>query len=189
MQKKVADVEIAMIDATAVHAPGHLGDAADQRMLPGRWRRARRPVTAVIFETDGIGQFLGNDEGMLARRINATLGESHGGHAGDADFGQSAQCTVFVASAKHWRPQADEIFNDLRPADATVNLDEITAPGNLDTQRAPRLEFAKNLALQRLDRSVRVTPGPQGIERRRKPNRCTHGRSARIMSAARSALL
>jgi hypothetical protein len=64
VQQEVADVEIAMVDAAAVHAPRHLGHAPDQRALESRRRRHGAPVAAEILEADGGREFFGDDEGL-----------------------------------------------------------------------------------------------------------------------------
>ena len=83
VEKKVTDVKIAVIDPAAVHAPGHLGNAPDQRALPCRQRRILRPIAAMVFEADRACQLFGNDEGMLPRGIDTALSKGHRRHAGD----------------------------------------------------------------------------------------------------------
>ena len=56
-----------------------------------------------------------------------------------------------LTSAKHWRLGREQIFGDLAPADATVDLNEVSASLYLGTQRAAAFQLAVDLTVETLD--------------------------------------
>jgi hypothetical protein len=164
MQQEVADVEIAMIDAAAMHAPRHLGHAPDQRALESRRRRYGAPVATEILEADGGREFLGNDEGMPPCRVAAALGEGHGAHRVDAEGRESLQRTPFIAGAKHRQAAGQQVLENLKPADAAMDLDVVAATGDLGAQGTAPFERAQHLALQVFDGGEGILSGPVRTE-------------------------
>jgi hypothetical protein len=110
MQQKVADVEIAMIDAAAVHAPRHLRHAPDQRALESRRWRHGAPVAAKVFEADGGCEFFGDDEGLPPCRVAATLAEGDGAHGIDAEGREPLQRAPFIAGAEHRQAAGQQVL-------------------------------------------------------------------------------
>ncbi|MCY1438364.1 hypothetical protein D9M71_545580 [compost metagenome] len=101
---------------------------------------------------------------MLARRIAAALAIGHRGHGRHRGLVQTLQGLLLLAGAEHRQLGGAEVLDDLAPADATVDLDEVAAPVDLGTQGAAAFQFAVDLALQALDLDEGVLAGPEGFE-------------------------
>ncbi|MNM57030.1 hypothetical protein D3C81_682170 [compost metagenome] len=154
-----------MVDPGAVHAAGHLRHFGDQRALEA-WRgRLLDPVDAEIFQADGRRQLLGDDERMLGGRVAAALTIGDCGHGRHADFVQALDGLPFLAGTQHRQLGAEQVLEDLAPADAAVDLDEKALASHFGTQRAAPFQLAIDLALQRLHGIEGITPGPQALER------------------------
>ena len=93
-----------------------------------------------------------------------SLAIGHRGHGRHADFLEALYGSPFLAGAKHRRLGREQVLGNLSPADAAMNLDEVTAPGNLGTQRAATFQFPVDLALQTLDLFEGVLALPQAFE-------------------------
>ena len=124
---------------------------------------------------------------MLPRRIADALAVGDRGHGRYAGLVQAPDGLPLLARAEHRELGGEQVLGDLAPADATVDLDEVAAPVDLGAQGAAPLQFAVDLALQRLHRLERVAPAPQALERlfQHQP----HEASPRIRSAARCGML
>ncbi|MNG05955.1 hypothetical protein D3C84_891720 [compost metagenome] len=124
---------------------------------------------------------------MLLRRIAATLAESHGSHGRHAHLMQALDGRPLLAGAEHGRLGGEQVLDDLAPADAAMDLDEVAPALHLGAQGAAAFQLAIDLALQRLHLGEGVAPGPEALEGFLQHE--LHGRSARITSAARCGML
>src|SRR5690606_15406876 len=95
----------------------------------------------------------------------AALAISHCGHGRHADFMQALDSLPFLAGTQYRQLGAEQVLEDLAPADATVDLDEEPLARHLGTQGATPFQLAVDLALQRLHGIEGITPGPQALER------------------------
>ncbi len=152
VQQEVADVAVAVIDPGAVHAADHLRHFGDQRALEARLPAAAGPSSRVqLLEVGGRRQLLGDDEGVLRRRIAAALAIGHRGHGRHAGLGQALDRPS--TPGRRRAPAAlarEQVLDDLAPADAAVDLDEVAAPVDLGAQGAAPFQLAVDLALQGL---------------------------------------
>ncbi|MOA00225.1 hypothetical protein D3C78_1195770 [compost metagenome] len=160
----MADVAVAVVDPGAVHAADHRGDPLDQRALEPRLGRGGEPVEAEVFQADGGRQFLGDDERVLGRRIAAALAEGHGGHGRHAGRGEALDGGPLLGGAEHRQLGAEQVLDDLAPADAAVDLDEVAAPGDFGAQGAAAFQLAVDLAVEALDLGEGVLALPQRLE-------------------------
>ncbi|MCY1439137.1 hypothetical protein D9M71_553580 [compost metagenome] len=125
---------------------------------------------------------------MLPGRIAATLAVSDGGHGRHPDFMQALDRPPFLAGAEHRQLGSEQVLEDLAPANAAVDLDEVATPFDFSTQGATAFQLAVHLALQALHGIEGIAPGPQAFERLGQYQ--FHLRSgARITSAACSGML
>src|SRR5690606_10572991 len=116
----------------------------------------------------------------------------HGGHAGG---GQPLDGRPFLAGTQNGGLQGEEILEDLPPANAAMDLDEIASPRDLGAQGAAPLQFAVHLTLQTLHFDEGILASPEGFEgfaekqfHHYSGRRRAQGRCARMMSAARSGM-
>src|SRR5690606_27029650 len=65
---------------------------------------------------------------------------------------------------EHWRLGRKQVLGNFTPTDAAMNLDEITAPVDFDTQGATAFQLTINLAFQLLDLDEGVLALPKGLE-------------------------
>ncbi|MNJ51151.1 hypothetical protein D3C77_464480 [compost metagenome] len=171
-----------------MHHPGHARHFSNQCTLQAHWRWLLDPVDTEVFEADGWRQFFSNNERMLRGRIAAALAIGHRSHGRYANFMQTRNRLPFLASAQHWQLGSEQVLEDLTPADATVDLDEVATPLDFGAQGATAFKLAVYLALQALHGIECIAPSPQALERLGQYQ--FHLRSwARITSAACSGML
>jgi hypothetical protein len=127
------------------------------------------------------------DEGMLPGGIAAPLAVGHGGHGADAQFGQAPYGTPFVAGAQDGQAAGQQVLEDLAPADAVMDLDEIGPVGDFAAQGAAAFQLSEHGAAQFLHGGEGIPVPPEGVERGGQEE--LHGAVARMMSAARSCRL
>ena len=122
--------------------------------------------------------------------IGAAFSKSDAVHGIDAELRQPPDRPPLVAGAEDRQPQAEQVADDLTPADAAMDFDEVTAAGHFGAQGATRFQFAENLAAQFFHSDEWIVARPQRAERfAENQRRFAHTPAPRIRSAARSALL
>src|SRR5690606_29419199 len=165
VQQKVADITVAMVDPGAMHVAGHLRHTLDQGSLEARRWRLLQPIGSEIFKADRRRQLLGDDEGMLSRRIGTPLAEGHGRHGGYASVGEPLNGGPFLTSPDHGGFQGADVLKYLAPANATMNLDEIATPLDFSAQGATTFQLAVDLALQLFHFGKGIFALPKRFER------------------------
>ena len=131
VQQKVAQIQIAMIEAGGVHAPRHLGHARGQRAPCGRCQRRPGEIEALRR-----CQLFGNQKGMATCRVATTLAKTYRMHGRYAQGFQLPYRLIFVACTQHRQAQAEQVLEDLEPTYAAVNLDEIAPTFDLGAKGA-----------------------------------------------------
>ena len=124
-QQKMADITIPVVQAAPVHGSGHEPELTDQRttlqvgdgMGPGEFGQ--------IFQTDDIGQFFGNDEGLSGRRIPAPHAVPGTGHGIHRKRFQKPDRPVFITGIGNGFFELEKVFENLFPADPPVQFGKI----------------------------------------------------------------
>ena len=138
-------------------------------------RRIFPPVAAVIFQTDHIGKFGGDEEGFQLCRVPAAAAVGGDGHGIHAELLQSADCPVFVGGAEHRALPHQEVLEDLPPADAAVYFGEVTVPIDFKPEGPAALDLPENLPLGFFQFGEGIFPFPFPAEHRIEFQGLAHG--------------
>ena len=95
----MTDITVTVVNARSMHIAHHRRDTLNKHTLYANIWWVSRPVSTVIFQTDGWCQIFGYNKRGSGERINAFFAECHPIHSINADIPQSMNRIPFAVSA------------------------------------------------------------------------------------------